>query len=405
MLNLVKDNTNNNESAIKYKLFSSLLTDSFVLPESINSMLNQLGIMFKFLNYFIVVFYLTEDCKDDCKKMGYNVENLDNQLKDIIENQCRRVTSDFMTFTNIDHSVVILAVENLSSTSNLMINFYESTLNVIRSRYNINIIVGKSQNYSGIEKFRDAFWEAFQQALKKEYYGFRETYIDFGIIPNEMFMEKKKSLIKSIKDCDLEKANLIIDWICNMERRMELPLKQIKTMNAIILNGIVTILSEISDDNVFGSRDDIFNEMNRIADKIKNFENSKQVLRETTNDVIKIIRKFNLEKNRRRISLILDFIDRNYSRDITLSEMAEKFNTDCVIVSKTFKENFGENFSRYLIKYRIKKAKELLLSTNLKVYEISRCVGYCDVKYFTQLFKKFEGATPNEYRKKYLNIN
>lgn len=399
MLNLVKENINNNESEIKYRLFTSLLTDSFVLPESINSMLNQLGVRFSFFNYFVTAFYLTKDCKDVCEKSGYNVENLDIELENIIENQCKRITPDYVTFTNIDHSVVILVVENLSSTSNLMINFYESTLNIIRSRYNINIIVGKSDNYHGLEKFRDAFWEAFQQALKKEYYGFRETYIDFGIVPNEMFMEKKKSLIKSIKACDLEKANLIIDLICNMERRMELPLKQIKTMNAIILNGIVTILSEINCDNVNNSMKDIFEEMNAVANKIKNFENSKQVLRETTYDVIKIIEKYNLEKNKRRASLIFDFIDKNYSRDIMLCEMAKKFNTDCVNLSKTFKEDFGENFSQYLIKFRIKKAKEMLCSTNLKVYEISKNIGYCDVKYFTQLFKKFEGVTPNEYRK------
>lgn len=408
MLNFVKDNAYDNESVIRYKLFSSLITGGFVIPDRINLMLNQLGIQFGFTNYFVTNFYLTQDCKISCEKAGYNVESIYAEIKNTIENQCKCVTYDYVTFTNIDRSIITLAVGNLSKASDKMVKFYESTLSLIRSRYNINIIVGKSENCSGIEKFKDAFCEALQQTSKQEYYGYRETVESGAAVPNEMFMDKQKSLIKSIKACDVEKAKLIIDWICDTQRRLELPLKQIKTMNALILNGIVTILSEINCDNVNRSStddNDIFEEMNAIAGKIRNFEDSKQVLRETTCDIIKVIEKFNLEKKKKQICLVLNFIEKNYSRNITLCEMAEKFEIDCVSLGKAFRENLGENFSRYLIKYRINKAKELLSTTNLKVYEIGKNVGYCDVKYFTRLFKSFEGVTPKEYRKSRISIN
>ena len=49
--------------------------------------------------------------------------------------------------------------------------------------------------------------------------------------------------------------------------------------------------------------------------------------------------------------------------------------------------------------YRMTKAKELLLGTNLKLYEIADKVGYNDAKYFSRVFKEATGMLPAEYRK------
>lgn len=402
MLNSIKDNVNKNGSAIACKLFSSMLTDSFLMPEYINLMLHQIGIQFGFKDYFVTTFYLTNDCKNNCKNLGYDADTIYFEIKDIIENQCKRITYDYITFTNIAHNIIILVIENLDRTSGKIVKFYEKALDIIKNCYNVNMIVGKSNNYSGIEKFIDAFCEAFQQVSKQKYFGYEKKDEGCKIISNEMFMDKRKSLKKSIKSCNIEKSNLIIDWICDAQRDLEIPLKQVKIMNAFILNDIVSILSEIECNNInrsYSDVKDIFEEMNMVAGEIENFEDSKKVLRKTSYVVIKIIEKINLKKKERLIGLVLDFIEKNYSRDITLCEMAEKCKMDCSIIGKAFKENLGETFSRYLINFRIKKAKEMLSATSLKVYEISRKVGYCDVKYFTSLFKSLEGVTPNGYRK------
>ncbi|WP_407645396.1 helix-turn-helix domain-containing protein [Halanaerobium kushneri] len=52
----------------------------------------------------------------------------------------------------------------------------------------------------------------------------------------------------------------------------------------------------------------------------------------------------------------------------------------------------------YLTETRMKKAKELLLNSQLKVYEISKKVGYKSSNYFSQVFKKHTGNSPLEYR-------
>ena len=64
-----------------------------------------------------------------------------------------------------------------------------------------------------------------------------------------------------------------------------------------------------------------------------------------------------------------------------------------------FHKEVGENFSAYIRNYRLLKAKELLIGTQLKQYEIAEKVGYADAKYFARVFKECVGMSPAEYRK------
>jgi two-component system response regulator YesN len=64
-----------------------------------------------------------------------------------------------------------------------------------------------------------------------------------------------------------------------------------------------------------------------------------------------------------------------------------------------FKTEVGKTFNECLIDYRIERAKELLKDSRYKIYEVSGKVGYKDVKYFSQIFKKITGMSPSEYIK------
>ena len=59
-----------------------------------------------------------------------------------------------------------------------------------------------------------------------------------------------------------------------------------------------------------------------------------------------------------------------------------------------------EGFNRYLNNVRITKAKELIRSSDLRLTDISQMVGYDDQSYFTKVFRRIAGMSPNEYRKK-----
>ncbi|EFF61753.1 transcriptional regulator, AraC family [Enterococcus faecium PC4.1] len=64
-----------------------------------------------------------------------------------------------------------------------------------------------------------------------------------------------------------------------------------------------------------------------------------------------------------------------------------------------FTEKFGINFSKYLKKVRISKAKLFLTETRLTLTEICEKVGYTELGYFSRVFKEETGMTPSQYRK------
>lgn len=88
-----------------------------------------------------------------------------------------------------------------------------------------------------------------------------------------------------------------------------------------------------------------------------------------------------------------------YADGITLSEIADRLNLTQEYLGSQFHKEVGENFSTYIRNYRLAKAKELLIGTQLKQYEIAGKVGYADAKYFARVFKECVGMSPAEYRK------
>ena len=65
-----------------------------------------------------------------------------------------------------------------------------------------------------------------------------------------------------------------------------------------------------------------------------------------------------------------------------------------------FKDILGKTFNECLTEYRMFKAKNLLSTNKYKVYEVSYMVGYNDTKYFSQVFKKVNGISPNDFLNK-----
>ncbi len=67
-------------------------------------------------------------------------------------------------------------------------------------------------------------------------------------------------------------------------------------------------------------------------------------------------------------------------------------------LSRLFKAQTGKTFSKYLIELRMKKASEFLKESRLNISDVALCVGYNDVSYFIQTFKKHYGMTPEQYK-------
>lgn len=111
------------------------------------------------------------------------------------------------------------------------------------------------------------------------------------------------------------------------------------------------------------------------------------------------------ERSDSQIHTAIDYINNNYTSNISLDDVSRVINISPYYFSKLFKEETGEGFVEYLTKLRIEKAKDLLLNTDMPMKEICLEVGYPDPNYFSRTFKKNYGVTPTEYKEGLRNDN
>ncbi|MEH7222276.1 response regulator [Bacillus sp. JJ1566] len=94
----------------------------------------------------------------------------------------------------------------------------------------------------------------------------------------------------------------------------------------------------------------------------------------------------------------LQYIHQSYTEELTLQDVADHIHISRNYFSILFKKQTNQNFIDYVIELRVKKAKELLVHTKMKVYEVAKQSGFKDVKYFSKLFKKMTGYSAGDYR-------
>lgn len=103
-------------------------------------------------------------------------------------------------------------------------------------------------------------------------------------------------------------------------------------------------------------------------------------------------------ENSNQIQIILDYIDQNISQNLKLEDVADQVYLSPAYLGILFKKETGENFTSYVTKLRLTKAKELLMDVRLNISEIAVLVGYKNSRYFSRIFKENIGITPKEYR-------
>lgn len=112
--------------------------------------------------------------------------------------------------------------------------------------------------------------------------------------------------------------------------------------------------------------------------------------------------KFNFQSSEKSniVTALLNYINENYSKEISLDKLSKNTYLSPVYLSKIFKEETGDSPINYLINIRLNKAKELLEEGSLTIKSIAKSVGYSDAYYFSKLFKKHFGISPSKLKQK-----
>jgi two-component system response regulator YesN len=107
------------------------------------------------------------------------------------------------------------------------------------------------------------------------------------------------------------------------------------------------------------------------------------------------------EVSNRYVSAAIEYIEDHYpDSDFSLGALAESMSVSEGHISRLFKAETDISINNYLTKYRIKMAMDYLKDVQVKVYEVAEKVGYQDIAYFSNTFKKLVGKTPSDYQTK-----
>lgn len=95
----------------------------------------------------------------------------------------------------------------------------------------------------------------------------------------------------------------------------------------------------------------------------------------------------------------LDYLEQNYSEDISLSDGAKYLNLNTSYFSTLFKDYTGSTFVRYLNALRVEKALEAIQKNEQSIIEIAYDCGYNNIRSFNRVFKEFTGIAPSQFMK------
>lgn len=143
--------------------------------------------------------------------------------------------------------------------------------------------------------------------------------------------------------------------------------------------------------------------LEEISQKKENYETVCQNLLEILlvcmlrNDNLSIVQE---DKNllNRECTQIRNYLDANYAEDITLDTLASLTHMNKYYMAHAFTKYAGMSPMSYLQQKRVQEARSLLESTNCSIAQISNILGFSSQSYFSQVFKKSTGKTPNQHR-------
>ena len=117
--------------------------------------------------------------------------------------------------------------------------------------------------------------------------------------------------------------------------------------------------------------------------------------------------KVNSENYNHVIDQVKTYVNKRLHQQITLKQISKQLHFNYAYLGQKFKSHENISFNEYVLQQRMERAKQLLVNTDLKIYEIAQEVGYTEIDWFYKKFKAHTGLSANEYRKKqdYLYAN
>lgn len=303
----------------------------------------------------------------------------------------------------VDEGIAII----YSSPSNLdyYLSIFNTFKNDISEKLKITVTIGVGNPVDSPFLLYKSFSNAISSLDAKFYLG-NNMVIPYRDISSEDENKisypgkEEREIINSINTGNKKHLNVSIEEFFNKLSSDNIPSKIYLEINSLFL--VNSVYKFCIDRNL--NLNNFFQDGFSYYDKIKSCETRNELKETIENIFLNIIDNIETYNNKNiLVKEAVEYIKRNYSKDINLESLSKEIFITPGYLSILFKKELDVNFIEFLHKYRIEKAKELLENKLYKNYEVALKVGFKDDKYFSQLFKRYTGITPKEYRENFYN--
>jgi len=389
-------------SSSKDRLLKHLLETE--INEGLEKLIDQYEIRFN-LNNLILCYLWVDDFQTISEKYDGNTisdfsnavkSQIDITMKDICCGECVVLSpQEYLMFMSLDHN----------DNDDLMDRVYDIVTvlnNSLHDSMEISVSAGVSSLSTGDKKIKELYDEARYNVKLRFIFG-KGTVITPEIANKikpkkiDSIFGKEEKFIRTLIEADKEKAQYELEALLKLIRNSDHErLDKIYASYMEIIYIIIKFINEKCYDTV-----DVFGQNLDFYDIIAKFETQEEInewIKDITDIVVTYLKEKRDVKVNRAILRVQEFIRNNYHNDLTLKMASDFVGLSESHLSNIFTKKTGQTFTDYLTSVRLEKAKELLETTNLKVYEVGVSVGYANVEHFSRVFKKFTGLSPNNYK-------
>jgi two-component system, response regulator YesN len=249
-------------------------------------------------------------------------------------------------------------------------------------------------------------YQAYNEAvelLEFQFFMGRNTIIFKKAIPSSDLtsnIELKSQLtefLKSIRAHDSNEALQIIHSLFQtLKEKKQLNKTAVQNIAFDLIINAVNLVKEANGniDSLFGHSTNMYHEIltKQTIDELITY------LCSTTEKIIDYLTTLKNERPVKVIDTIIEHIETNYEKDLTLKQLANMVYMNPSYLGKLFKKETGYNYNDFLNKTRVEKAKDLILNSSYLLYEICEMVGYKEYNYFYKTFKKHIGVSPSDLK-------
>lgn len=278
-------------------------------------------------------------------------------------------------------------------------------LKELSERMSMEIVACVGSDVTGIEKISDSYREAcmvrffrfFEQKKNKAWYVFNHGE-NHGHNPQEEYFRKElDELVHAIELYDQDKIAIYVKEIyCRMmDKGVD---SDLIGLNVQYLLYRLLGLAYEQDENV--DQEEVMQYIRDAAFSFDILQGNELKLRQFAEEYARYLAQLRQNNAKGILMLLESEIEEHYADNISLKSLGEKYYVNSAYLGQVFRKQFGSSFKDYLNGIRIRKAAELLLRTDHKVYEIAEEVGYKNMDYFINKFESVYGQTPTRFRKK-----